>query len=138
MKVCCSDSRAGRGTHSALSLSLVALDFGLKLVDQLLHPQQSLPVLLSLQEHTKPVRLQNQQQSSTIPGTRSDLVRQLLDSPLVAADSFLVLVTPLLLHHQLRLQLPHLHTQMFHWIFLTFYQWRRSEEAGWRKECQQK
>lgn len=37
-------------THSAFSLSLVALDFGLKLIDELLHPQQSLPVLLRLQE----------------------------------------------------------------------------------------
>lgn len=38
-------------THCVLGLSLVALDFGLKLIDQLLHPQQSLPVLLRLQGH---------------------------------------------------------------------------------------
>jgi len=39
------------GTHSVLRLSLVALDFGLQLLDELLHPQQSLPVLLRLPGH---------------------------------------------------------------------------------------
>lgn len=38
------------------------------------------------------------------------LVRELPDSSLIAADSFVILLALLLLHYQLRLQLPHLDT----------------------------
>lgn len=40
----------------------------------------------------------------------ANLVCQLSASPLVSTDTFLVLLTPLLLHHQICLELPHLDT----------------------------
>lgn len=36
-------------THCILSLSFVAFDFGLKFINQFLHPKQSLVVFISLQ-----------------------------------------------------------------------------------------
>lgn len=94
--------------YRILSLSLVALDFSLELINELLHPQQSLPVLFWLHEHKE-----NGWRHQTINTTSgwcgqeqqldnerwSDLVRQLFDFPLIATDSFLVLLALLLLHH---------------------------------------
>lgn len=95
-------------THCILSLSFIAFDFGLKFIDQVLHPEQSLVVFLSLQREVE--RLSNT--TSAHPRRKhqvcANLVGQLSASPLVSADTFLVVLAPLLLHHQLCLELPHL------------------------------
>lgn len=90
-------------THCILSLSFIAFDLGLKFIDQVLHPEQSLVVFLSLQREVESVS----NTTSGHPGRkhqgRANLVGQLFASPLVPADSFLVVLAPLLLHQQLRL-----------------------------------
>lgn len=101
---------SGPDTHCGLRLSLVALGFGLKLLDQFLHPQQSLPVLLRLQD-TEPMKQRpNRTRTRAAAAGGSDLQRHLLHSPLRVTKALLKLIAPLPLLQQLQLKLPDLQT----------------------------